>query len=118
MLVGDSMERCSEQNGGCTHAPIESLSQEDYTRERINYKRMLNHAIDDIIDIESDDCCLRGFGTIPQRKFYRKKWQETYDAVMASGNYDSSFPSFNECMGFSDEEIEQMKRDVLMDARS
>jgi hypothetical protein len=65
--------RCIEQNGGCTNIPEESLSQDEYTRERINYKRMLNHAVGDIIDIEMDDCCLRGFGTIEERKFYREK---------------------------------------------
>jgi hypothetical protein len=97
---------------------ISSVSIDEYISEMSNYIKMFEHALNDEIDIESDDCCLRGFGTIEQRKFYRQKWQETYDAVMASGNYDSSFPSFNECMGYTDEEIEQMKRDVLMDART
>jgi hypothetical protein len=37
---------------------------------------------------------------------------------MESGNYDNSYPSFNEYMGYTDEEMEQMVRDVMIDART
>jgi hypothetical protein len=73
---------------------------------KIKYKRCFNHAVGDIIDIEADDCCLRGFGTIEERQFYRKAYQETFDAIMDSGNYDNSYPEWWETTGYTKEELD------------
>lgn len=87
---------------------ISSLTIDEYCSEVGKYSRCLSHALDGEIDIEMDDCCLRGLGTIEQRKMYRNAWQETYDTLKVSRKLNEWRPEFHECMGYTKEEYEKM----------
>lgn len=69
-------------------------------------KRLLKRAIMDRIDIEIHPATIT-HGTPLEIEFYAKKWEETYQAVIASGYYNG-YPEWWETTGYTREEIERM----------
>jgi hypothetical protein len=100
--------RCKVQNGGGTPINIKILDDLEYLLEKAKAEILFQKAKENRIDIEADDGCLRGFGSIEQRKFYRKVWNNTYNALKASGKLSCAYPEEWEESGYSKEEYDKL----------
>ncbi|MDD4377770.1 MAG: hypothetical protein PHH48_06515 [Eubacteriales bacterium] len=66
---------------------------------------LLDCTKNDDLDVEAGDCCLRGFCTVDEREFYRKKYVETLKSAVNSGYFDG-YPEWWACTGYSKEELD------------
>lgn len=59
----------------------DEYSVQELNRERKNHRRLLKKALEDRLDIEMDDCSLRGFGTIAENELYDRVYKETLSLI-------------------------------------